>query len=574
MEKKEPRFKTSRWIMLSLAVLLNGFLIFYSCLSAEITATWNSAFTNFFASIINNFTHKEVEKIALTGIEAKLSSEDKYVYNYLPGYKVEEIPLGSAKQIDCTFSPSNATNQSITYVASPAENVVLNQTGSTLSVVGMKVGKCEITARSNDGNFTSSIEVNVVETVAPTKYEISLENTSIAIGTTQTINFDIDGGCLGHDELVNFRYYDTRKLSYKSSNEEAATIDEFGVIYPHQVGASTIVVSNGDFSRSIDINVTSGITPSLYTNLNIKGSNVCYANDMILDQTSKKNHYQLEIYENDTKLSPKDFIWTSNNDLLVKVDNIGVMRGFRKSGLDDETAKIYAKSKLTGQIAEFNVTIKNQLPQTMTVVYKIGEKTTYDSTDLTVSVGDEIHVAFSYNPYTQTKDVTYTNSNEEIISITNEGGSLTLHVLAEGKTTIKITSVVNPELSLTTNFTVVKAGAINEDNIDDLGLHIRKSLGHAAVFALAQVFTFLTLYMFLYNKKWWFYSLISLGEGLLIAGLSELIQHFVPSRTGAWIDVLIDFAGVVVGAALAFLGIIIVKKIIAKKKEKENNLED
>ena len=100
---------------------------------------------------------------------------------------------------------------------------------------------------------------------------------------------------------------------------------------------------------------------------------------------------------------------------------------------------------------------------------------------------------------------------------------------------------------------------------------IRKSLGHAAMFMVAQVFTFLTLYMFFYDKKWWFYSAISVGGGLFLSGLSELIQFFIPSRDGTFIDVLIDFAGVIVGAALTFLGIYIVKKIKEKKSQKETS---
>ena len=568
--KKEIRFKTSRWIMLSIAVLLNSFLIFYSCLDAKITSDWNKAFTNFFASIINGMTHKEVEVIPLESIKVNLSNEEKYVYNYLPGYKVDEIPLGSAKQIDCTFSPSNASNQSITYKAEPSENVTLNQTGSTLSVVGMKLGKCVITGTSSDGSYTSSVEVNVVETVAPTKYEIAIDETDIAIGTTQTIKFDIDGGCLGHDELINFRYYDTRKLSYHSSDTSKATVDENGVIYPQVVGSSTITVSNGDYSRSVNVNVVAGTVPTPYTNLKIEGSNVCYANDMILDQNGKKNNYPLSIYDGETKLASKDFIWSSSNELLVKVDNIGVMRGFRKASTEDESAIITAKSKLTGQEATFNVTVKNQLPVNMYVSFKIGEKTYTNPSEVTFAEGDNISVTLSYNPYTQTKDVIVVSSDTEIINFTNEGGTLTLHILKEGDCTIKITSVINPELSLTISCHVVKAGAITSDNIDDFGLYIRKSLGHAAVFGLAQVFTFLTLYMFLYDKKWWLYTSISLCEGLFIAGLSELIQHFVPSRDGRLLDVLIDFVGVAIGAALTFLGIYMVKLIKNKKKNKEN----
>lgn len=100
--------------------------------------------------------------------------------------------------------------------------------------------------------------------------------------------------------------------------------------------------------------------------------------------------------------------------------------------------------------------------------------------------------------------------------------------------------------------------------------YVRKTIRHAAVFMVAQIFTFLALYMFLYEKKWWLYSIISLGEGLFICVLSELIQHFVPTRDGTVKDVFIDFAGVAVGFALALLTLLLIKKIIKKKKEPQN----
>lgn len=569
-QTKKEKFKIVKWIMLSLAVLSNAFIVFYSCLDSDTTAKWNSSFTNFFVNLVNGFTNKEVENIPLEKCNASLSSQESYQYNYLPGYKAEEIPLGSAKQIECSFYPDNATDKSVIYSANPSDAVILNQSGSKVSVVGMKTGECVITAKSHDGGFESTVMVRVVETVAPVSYEISLENTNIAIGTTQTINFDIDGGVLSHNELINFRYYDTRKLSYSSLDESVATVDNYGVVYPQNVGTTTITVSNGDYSKSLNVSVTNGSTPTPYSNLSISGSNVCYANDMILDQNSKKNHYQLTPKDGETELNPEDFIWSSSNDLLVKVDKHGVMRGFRKNSLEDETAVITAKSKLTGQKVTYNVTIKNQLPSIMYYVIRVGEKETWAATQYTLSVGDVAQITISYDVRVQNNVVNVACSDESIVSFSNEGSAIILRVLKDGNCTLTLTPTINPSLKAEIAISAVKAGAISTDDISNIGTYIRKSLGHAAVFMVAQIFTFLTLFMFFYERKWWFYSSISLGEGLFISGLSEIIQAIVPSRNGRFLDVVINFAGVVVGAALTFLGIFIVKKIIAKKKTSSN----
>ena len=95
-------FKVSRWIILSIAVFLNGFIIFYSCLSDEVTNSWSRWVSNIFASLVNNMTHKEVKTIPVTDINASLSNNE---FNNILGYKDNEIPLGSEKEISSFVLP-------------------------------------------------------------------------------------------------------------------------------------------------------------------------------------------------------------------------------------------------------------------------------------------------------------------------------------------------------------------------------------------------------------------------------------------------------------------------------------
>ena len=291
---------------------------------------------------------------------------------------------------------------------------------------------------------------------------------------------------------------------------------------------------------------------------------------MILSQGSSKYQYQLTLKDGDIELDPEDFIWKSSNELLVKVDKHGIMRGFRKSSNEDETATITAISKrpaASRQMFSYDVTVQNQLPTAMYYWFKINDQTIWNSKAYTFSEGDNVLVGISYDPYNRNGNVSIVSSNEEVVSVTNEGSNIILHILKEGESTITITSIINPELTGELKCTVVKAGAISKDDLIDVGLYIRKSLGHAAVFMVAQIFTFLTFYMFFYDKKWWLYSSFSLGEGLIISSLSELIQFIVPIRDGNFKDVLINFGGIVVGALLTFLVISLIK--IAKNR-KEN----
>lgn len=570
MEKK-VRFKVWRWIFLSLSILTNTFLILYSTLPTEITEKWNNFFRNIFVSVINTATEKEVIPVPLTKLDLSFSSEETHKYNYLPGYQVNEIPLGSAKQIECTYLPLDTTDKSIQYSIDDSSVATINASGLTASIVGMKAGTTRIHAKNKLSGLESSVVIKVVETVAPTSFEISLESTEISIGSQQTITLEVDGGNLGHNELINFRYYDNRKLIYTSSNESVCTIDNYGVIYPLSIGNSLITVSNSinGFSRSISVNVVDGMPVSLYSDLAIFGSSICYDNDMLKDQNSGNNHYQLGVKDGNTELNPEDFIWESDNELLVKVDKHGVMRGFRKKTVDDESATITAISKLTGQSVSFNVTVKEELPSSIWFSVVNGSKETWNPTDYTACVGDNVVINIGYTPNTSKKDVVVSVSDESVVEFTNQGSSISLRLKTEGNCTLSVTSIINPSLSFSFNLEVMKAGAISSDELEDVGYNIRKVIGHALLFAIAETFTVVALFMFLYKKKIWVYVSISLGIELLLSILSETIQYFEPDRHGTIKDVLINFSGALI-AGLLFAGILLLARIIRKKKEQKN----
>ena len=568
----KKRFSIARYIFLALSILTNAFLILYSCLSAETTAKWNLAVTNMFAGLVNTVTEKEVKTIPIEQLDISLSSDN---YNNILGYQDNEIPLGSSKEIVASFFPNEATDKSVSYYTDNTDIVVLNQSGSKVSIIGMKEGTAIIHAKNQLSGLDKTYEMKVVSTVAPVSYTIGVEKTNIPLGSQETILFDIDGGALGHNELLNFRYYDTRKLTYESSNQDVAVVNNYGVIIPKQIGSATITVRNNDYSKQLEINIVDGIMPSAYTNLHIEGSDVCYGNDMLNDQNSGNNNYPLSIYDGNNKLNNNDFIWESSNELLVKIDNHGVMRGFRKSVVQDEDAIITATSKITNQSVSFNIKVKEELPTVMNHWIVNGEKTTWGSPkEYTACVGDNLTLNTQLTPTVSNKNLTYDVSNPKVIECTYQGSSLSLRVVRVGTCTITISSISNPDLVSSIKFTVLKAGSINTNDLDDVGHNLRKSLGHASLFAVAEVFTLLALFMFLYDKKHWLPLAISLGVELVVSSISEIIQCFVPGRFGGFVDVCINMSGALVAAAIMVGIYFIIKTIKKKDSQEENSLEE
>ena len=96
--------------------------------------------------------------------------------------------------------------------------------------------------------------------------------------------------------------------------------------------------------------------------------------------------------------------------------------------------------------------------------------------------------------------------------------------------------------------------------------HVIRKLAHFTIYAilglllmsLAETFDFT-------NKK---RIILSLLVGILYASLDEFHQSFIPGRTAAVTDVLIDTAGVIIGILFIFL---VLKIIQSKRKKKKTN---
>jgi uncharacterized protein YjdB len=74
------------------------------------------------------------------------------------------IPAGSTQQLTATILPSNATNKTVVWTTSNPLVATVNSNGL---VSGVAVGTADITARSEDGNFTATASVNVIQNQVP-----------------------------------------------------------------------------------------------------------------------------------------------------------------------------------------------------------------------------------------------------------------------------------------------------------------------------------------------------------------------------------------------------------------------
>ena len=107
----------------------------------------------------------------------------------------------------------------------------------------------------------------------------------------------------------------------------------------------------------------------------------------------------------------------------------------------------------------------------------------------------------------------------------------------------------------------VAPNTITEANHDDFLTFVRKAFGHFGLFMISGLISpFASYYWFKYFDK--NNDLINLlpaiGLGIIIAIATEIIQRFVPGRSGELTDVLIDLGGFVLGFSIIFVVFLII----------------
>ena len=81
---KKKRNEWYKWLFLSFSILINGFIIFHSCLDTKTSGEWSNFFSRLFASIINSSHKENVKTVDVESVS--LSELQSYAYNFLDDY--------------------------------------------------------------------------------------------------------------------------------------------------------------------------------------------------------------------------------------------------------------------------------------------------------------------------------------------------------------------------------------------------------------------------------------------------------------------------------------------------------
>ena len=240
----------------------------------------------------------------------------------------KEMNIGSTVSFAASVSPSNASDTTVSWTSSNVAIATIDQAGI---VTAIEVGETTITAVTTDGSFEAVASVTVLPTLVT---GVTIDPTSIQIylGSTGSLKANISPT----------NATDTT-VTWTSSNEAIATINQTGVVTSISVGEVTITAFTTDGNFEAVASVT--IVPVSVTGVTIVPSSL----DVLLSSTGS-----LTANIAPGNASNKAFTWNSDDTSIATIDENGLV-----TGVSLGTAIMTATTADGSFTATSTITVKN-----------------------------------------------------------------------------------------------------------------------------------------------------------------------------------------------------------------------
>ncbi|MBR3815352.1 MAG: Ig-like domain-containing protein [Clostridia bacterium] len=296
----------------------------------------------------------------------------------LPATKA--VYVGKSFTLTPEFIPSYASNKNVTWKTSNNSVATVDENGL---VTGKSVGKATITCTAEDGAFVAECVVTVL--IATTG--VTLNYTEAKIWKDQTVTLV---PTIKPADATN------KNVSWTSSDNSVATVDENGVVRGVAGGTCVITCTTANSSKTATCTVT--VLES--------ATGVSFASDEI-------SLYLGQTYYNKASVIPstatnQNVSWATNNDLVVRVSQSGEL-----TAVGEGTAIVTVKTEDGGFIATCSVTVYSKVPVT---------GLTLDTSSLSLDVGEYYtFLATVYPSNASDKGITWRTDNSSVVAVAQTG---------------------------------------------------------------------------------------------------------------------------------------------------------
>ena len=307
-----------------------------------------------------------------------------------------ELVTGESETLTATVKPDDATDPTVTWSSSDEKIATVDQNGK---VTGVAVGGVTITAKA--GDKTATCAVTVSEAVVPVT-EISLDKDKLELteGDTETLTATVKP-----DNATD------KKVTWSSSDENIATVDDAGKVTAVKEGTVTITAKAGDKTATCEVIVNKKVIP---------------VTKVTLDRTSLSlepgETAELKATVEPDDATDKTVTWTSSDETIATVAD-GVVTAVAEG-------EVVITATAGDKSATCDVTVK--------VPFIPVEELILDKTSLELIKGDTEIITATVKPDNATeKKVTWSSSDEKIATV-DENGKVT--ATGAGETVITATA--------------------------------------------------------------------------------------------------------------------------------------
>ena len=257
--------------------------------------------------------------------------------------------VGDTLTLTATVSPSDATDQTVTWTSSDETVATVDSNGV---VTALTAGSATITVTTTDGGFTASVDVNVTEpsvTVMVTDVILDQTSASVAVGNTLTLAATVSPSDATDQTVV-----------WSSSDETIATVVN-GVVTGVAAGQVTIIATAHDGGGAV---ATAVITVT-DTTANIAVTGVSVSPETVPLTVGDTANLTATVTPADA--SDKSVTWTSSDTGVATVDSSGMVTAVAAG-----TATITVTTTDGGKTASAAVTVLAKVvPASPVPMYRI-----------------------------------------------------------------------------------------------------------------------------------------------------------------------------------------------------------
>lgn len=235
-----------------------------------------------------NEPEEPIETIPVTGVELDNSTL--------------QLNIGDTFTLVATVTPSDATNQNITWLSSNSDIVTVDN-GAITSIAE---GSATIVVTTEDGGFTATCEV----TVSEIEQIVSVESITLSESTIDLVVGDESVQLIATVIPENAT---DKSVSWGTSNEQIATVVD-GLVTPVSEGTAVIsaITNDGGFIATCNVNVSTVIPVVEVESVTLNESNI----NIVLGTTDFPN---LVATVNPSDATYDEVVWTSSDESVVTV---------------------------------------------------------------------------------------------------------------------------------------------------------------------------------------------------------------------------------------------------------------